>query len=63
MAGILTRLSAIAEAVRAIVGVPSYARYLDHMTRHHPDRPAMSEAEFFRDRQDARYRGGGGRCC
>jgi uncharacterized short protein YbdD (DUF466 family) len=35
------------------------------MRRVHPDRPIMSYAEFFRNRQEARYGGKGGtaRCC
>jgi uncharacterized short protein YbdD (DUF466 family) len=52
------------EAIRLIVGVPPYRRYLEHMARHHPDRPVMSETQFFRNREEARYGGrGGGRCC
>jgi uncharacterized short protein YbdD (DUF466 family) len=48
-----------------MVGVPSYDAYAEHMRRTHPDRPAMTYAEFFRERQNARYGGGGGglRCC
>ena len=49
-----------------MVGVPSYDAYAEHMRRAHPDKPAMTYAEFFRDRQAARYGGGGGgglRCC
>jgi uncharacterized short protein YbdD (DUF466 family) len=33
------------------------------MRRHHPERPVMSYEEFFTERQQARYRNGGGRCC
>jgi uncharacterized short protein YbdD (DUF466 family) len=29
----------------------------------HPDVVPMDEIAFFRDRQQARYGGGGGRCC
>ncbi len=54
----------IAETGRAMVGMPSYAAYRRHMATHHPDREAMDEVAFFRDRQQARYGGkGGGRCC
>lgn len=49
---------------RMLVGMPSYARYCQHMAEHHPDAPVMSEVEFFRNRQEARYGGGGApRCC
>ena len=57
-------LARLAETGRLMVGIPSYCAYREHMTLHHPDRPAMSERDFFRDRQEARYGGrGGGRCC
>jgi uncharacterized short protein YbdD (DUF466 family) len=50
---------------RLMVGQPDYEVYVQHMRRAHPDRPVMSYAEFFRDRQEARYggKGGSGRCC
>jgi uncharacterized short protein YbdD (DUF466 family) len=43
--------------------VPDYDTYVAHLRAHHPERPVPSYAEFFRERQEARYRGGGGRCC
>lgn len=48
---------------RMLVGVPDYDRYVAHMRERHPDQSPMSYAEFFRNRQDARYRGGKGPCC
>jgi uncharacterized short protein YbdD (DUF466 family) len=51
------------ETARLMVGVGSYTAYRAHMTDRHPDREAMTEAEFFRARQQARYGGGQGRCC
>lgn len=48
---------------RLIVGVPDYDHYVSHMRTRHPDRPVMSYIEFFNDRQAARYKSGGGRCC
>ncbi|MBB3911085.1 YbdD/YjiX family protein [Sphingomonas desiccabilis] len=64
----MSRLAALAARVREtahlMVGMPSYAAYRLHMEQHHPESPPMSEAEFFRDRQQARYGGkNGGRCC
>lgn len=48
----------------AMVGLPSYPAYLEHMATKHPDRAPMDYQTFFRDRQNARYQGkGGGRCC
>ena len=49
-----------------LVGVPDYDNYVEHMRNRHPDLPAMSYEEFFRERQQARYGGdgkGGMRCC
>ena len=48
---------------RLMVGLPDYARYAAHVREKHPDREPMSEAEFFRSRQQARYGGGQGKCC
>ncbi len=49
---------------RMLVGMPSYAAYRRHMAEHHPEQTPMSEAAFFRDRQQARYGGKGPpRCC
>lgn len=52
------------ETARLMVGLPSYERYCAHRATHHPGEPVMTRAEFFRDRQEARYGGkNGGRCC
>ena len=55
----------LAKCARLMVGQPDYDAYVEHMRRAHPERPIMSYAEFFRDRQDARYggRSGTARCC
>ncbi|XXF76168.1 YbdD/YjiX family protein [Myxococcaceae bacterium GXIMD 01537] len=59
-----TRLWARAvQTARLMVGVPDYGAYVEHMRRHHPGRPVMSYEAFFQERQEARYRPGGGRCC
>jgi uncharacterized short protein YbdD (DUF466 family) len=49
-----------------MIGVPDYETYAAHMRRIHPEQPVMSYAEFFRERQSARYGAGstrGFRCC
>jgi uncharacterized short protein YbdD (DUF466 family) len=51
------------QTARLIIGVPDYDTYVEHMRSHHPERPVMSYPEFFNERMQARYRGGGGRCC
>jgi uncharacterized short protein YbdD (DUF466 family) len=54
----------IGEAGALILGVPPYRRYCEHMALHHPEQSPMTPAEFFRNRQEARYAGRGkGRCC
>jgi uncharacterized short protein YbdD (DUF466 family) len=55
--------SVIVESVRLMLGMPSYPAYRRHMTERHPDVEPMDEVAFFRDRQQARYGSGGGRCC
>ena len=51
------------QTARLLIGVPDYDTYVEHMRLHHPERPVMSYEEFFNERMQARYRGGGGRCC
>lgn len=50
-------------SARSAIGVPDYDAYVAHLRQHHPGREPMNYAEFFADRQAARYRGTGGRCC
>ena len=54
------------QTARLMVGVPDYERYVAHRREHHPAEPVMSYAEFFRERQQARYACERGRfrgCC
>ncbi|MCC4117304.1 YbdD/YjiX family protein [Aromatoleum toluclasticum] len=53
----------LGQAARLMVGLPDYDTYVAHMKATHPDRPVMSYEAFFRERQEARYGGGTGRCC
>ncbi len=47
-----------------MVGLPDYETYVTHMRATHPDLPYMTEIEFFRERQEARYGSGrSGGCC
>ncbi len=48
---------------RQIIGIPDYGTYVAHLRAYHPDRPVPTYAEFFNERLEARYKGGGGRCC
>lgn len=51
------------QSARSAIGIPDYDTYLRHCREHHPERRPMAYAEFFAERQAARYRGTGGRCC
>jgi len=53
----------VVQTARLCCGVPDYDLYVEHLRRHHPDRAIPDYASFFAERQAARYRGGGGRCC
>ena len=59
--------SAAVQTARMIkAGVPDYEVYIAHRREHHPAEPIMSYAEFFRERQQARYtcaKGYFGGCC
>ena len=49
---------------RLACGVPDYDTYVAHLRAHHPECEPMAYAQFFRERQDARYkRGGRAPCC
>ena len=62
--GALTRLWRRAVRIaRQIIGIPDYGTYVAHLRAYHPDRPIPTYAEFFNERLEARYKGGGGRCC
>lgn len=53
----------VRQSLRLMVGLPDYDTYLSHMAITHPDRAPMSYEAFFRERLEARYGGGKGRCC
>ena len=55
---------ALRRTARLMCGIPDYDGYVEHLRRHHPERPVPSYEEFFRQRQDARYgKNGNARCC
>jgi len=58
-----TFVARLCETGRLMVGVPNYDVYRAHMAATHPDKPAMTYAEFFDNRQKARYGGSMSRCC
>ena len=54
---------ALVAAARRIAGIPDYESYVAHLKSRHPERAIPSAEAFFAERQQARYRAGGGRCC
>lgn len=63
MSALRSMLDRIAVAARLAVGMPDYGRYLAHMRSAHPERRPLEYAEFFRERQAARYGRSATRCC
>lgn len=53
----------LGQSLRLMVGLPDYQTYVAHMESTHLDRAPMTYEEFFRERQEARYGGGQGKCC
>ncbi len=51
------------ETLQRMLGAPDYAGYLAHRQAQHPGEPVLDYAEFFRERQAAKYRRGASRCC
>ncbi|MBF0183063.1 MAG: YbdD/YjiX family protein [Magnetococcales bacterium] len=59
-------LALLKATLRSMIGLPDYQVYVAHRQQHHPDQPILSEAEFIRERQEARYGNRQGkmiRCC
>jgi uncharacterized short protein YbdD (DUF466 family) len=54
----------LGQAAKLMVGLPDYETYVAHVRATHPEQTPMTEIEFFRDRQEARYGSGrSGGCC
>ncbi|MDR3410393.1 MAG: CstA-like transporter-associated (seleno)protein [Formivibrio sp.] len=53
----------LGQAAKMMVGQPDYESYAQHVRLTHPERTPMTYAEFFRERENARYGGGSGKCC
>jgi uncharacterized short protein YbdD (DUF466 family) len=59
-------LKGAVQTARLMVGIPDYDTYVEHRRTLHPAEPVMTYAEFFRERQEARYAVGKGHfkgCC
>jgi uncharacterized short protein YbdD (DUF466 family) len=61
-----TLTKCVCDGARLMVGQGDYGVYAEHIRRTHPDREPMTETEFFRNRENARFGVGntsGFRCC
>ncbi|HEX2722396.1 MAG TPA: YbdD/YjiX family protein [Gemmatimonadaceae bacterium] len=56
-------LSALAAAIRAILGAPDYERYVAYARQCHPERELISLDDFVKERMETRYEKPGARCC
>ena len=50
-------------AIRQVIGMPDYERYLAHQKEAHPGEPVLTEREFYDRYLESRYAGTGSRCC
>ncbi len=49
--------------VETLMGDRAYETYLAHHRQQHPDEPALTERQFWRERMDDQDRNPGARCC
>jgi len=49
--------------IASVMGDNAYARYVEHLTRHHPDDRIPTEREYWRERYAAMDANPGARCC
>lgn len=63
MSQLVVLVAAVARALRAILGVPDYDRYVEHCHAHHPDALPMTRDQFARDLLERKYSRPGSRCC
>lgn len=59
-AAVLARLGTV---LRRISGMPDYRAYMEYVSRCHPDRPIMTEREYYAEYIHSRYADGPSRCC
>ena len=56
-------IGAAGRALRSVLGVPDYERYLAHVRERHPGAQPISRDDFVAARLQARYERPGSRCC
>lgn len=58
-----TSPTSLSSLIKQIVGMPDYARYMEHARTHHPECPVLTEREFYDRYLSTRYGNGATRCC
>ena len=56
-------LAGIARGMRAVLGVPDYERYVNHVRSAHPGIEPVTCEEFTKERMEHRYSRPGAKCC
>lgn len=59
----MTRMGHVLWYVKELMGDNDYARYVAHLQRHHPERVAPTEKEYWRARYAEQGANPGARCC
>lgn len=49
--------------VGGVTGADAYERYVEHLQRLHPETPAPTRAQFWREKYAEQERNPGARCC
>ena len=60
---VLTAARGVRWWVSSVMGDNAYARYIDHLSRHHPGSPVPTEREYWRDKYREAELHPGARCC
>jgi uncharacterized short protein YbdD (DUF466 family) len=56
-------LQMLGSVIRRLAGMPDYAAYIEHVRSAHPERPILTEGEFYDEFVRRRYGDGPTRCC
>jgi uncharacterized short protein YbdD (DUF466 family) len=49
--------------IQQVSGMPDYKAYVDHVCKHHPGAPVLTEPEYYAEYLQRRYEDGPSRCC
>lgn len=49
--------------IRQIIGAPNYERYVEFMSKNHPECTLLSRDAFYKERMTQKYTQPGSRCC